>query len=515
MTLEAQLIRVDEIDPGFAAAWDALPPARGPHADFHDSHAWLAAWQQVADHRTVAGLRLPAVLDGGRPVALLPLEARSRSRWESAGTRAVRTHRKRYRPVLGTEEPDESVVGLLVEEVGRAGVRELGLNRLPTHDPATEALLAALRHSGYKLHARQRSRDYLTRVEGGWEEYRRRFGGYERSVKRLVKRCEPWGLRLEEYGGPAGAPMATGFGLYEGLQAVSWKGPLRARWRRQLLALLRRAEQLGWCRIYVLRVGEVPAAAELWFRLGQVASVPSTVYDQRLAALGPGSIIAWWAQERAFAESPPPVIDLLPGHNPQKDRTTTDRTPLLIVEAVRQPMVPGVSVALRSDARIAGQAVAARVMGRLRRARPRPAVRPRTGARPLRVEPAPGDLPAARLELDTPLRRFLAVAGGHRSPEAMARTWSPGDSWWRVGHEPAALLRLGTGQPAPVREVVLVNAAPDQLEELVGALAAEVGQPLELHLPAEGPAAGRGRPVLVNQAILPWPAGQPTAQRVP
>ena len=107
-------------------------------------------------------------------------------------------------------------------------------------------------------------------------------------MRRLVKRCQPWELRLEEYGGRSGAPMVTGFGLYEGLHERSWKGSLKPAWRREHLALLRRAEQLGWCRIYVLRVAGIPAAAEIWLRLGQVASVPSMVYDRRLAALGPG-----------------------------------------------------------------------------------------------------------------------------------------------------------------------------------------------------------------------------------
>lgn len=194
-------------------------------------------------------------------MALLPLEVRSRGRWESAATRAVHTHRKRYRPVLGAETPDEEVVGLLVDEVGRAGVRELSLNRLPAGDPATGALLAALRHGGYAVASLERSCDYLTRVEGGWEGHRRRrFTAYERSVRRLVKRCQPWELRLEEYGGRSGAPMATGFGLYESLHERSWKGSLKPAWRREYLALLRRAEQLGWCRIYVLRVAGIPAA---------------------------------------------------------------------------------------------------------------------------------------------------------------------------------------------------------------------------------------------------------------
>jgi hypothetical protein len=511
---ETQIVRVEDIDPAFAAAWDALPASRGRQADFHDSHAWLAGWCQVAGARPVKALRIPAVLEAGRPVALLPLEVRSRGRWESAGTRAFRTHRKRWRPVFGTEVPDESVAGLLVEQVGRAGVRELSLNRLPACDPATGALLAALRHGGYALHSRERTRDYLTLVEGGWDAHRRRFAAYERSVKRLVKRSGPWELRLEVYGAPGGAPMATGFGLYEGLHDSSWKGSLTARWRRQLLGLLRRAEQLGWCRIYVLRVAGVPAAAEIWFRLGHVASVPSMVYDQRLAALGPGSIILWWAQERAFAEAPPRVIDHLPGDSPQKDRIATDRPPLLIVEAVRRGVFPGASLALRPRTRAVGQAVAARALARLSRLRSRPGAPAPTGARRLTVAPAAAGLAVARLELDPTVRRFLAVAGSHRSPEAMARTWAAGDTWWRVGEEPAALIRLGAGKAAsaPVRELVLVHAGPDRVEELVGALAAAVGTPLQVDLPAQGRPEGRGRPVPVHRAILPWPAGRPAAE---
>jgi Acetyltransferase (GNAT) domain len=507
MGYESRLIRVEDVDPEVAAAWDALPAARGRQADFLDSHAWLAAWSLRAGRGKAAALRIPAVLADGRPLALLPLEVRSRGRWESVATRAVDTHRKRYRPVLGTETPDEEVVGLLVDEVGRAGVRELSLNRLPAGDPATAALLAALRHGGYAVGSLERSCDYLTRVEGGWDGHRRRFAAYERSVRRLVKRCQPWELRLEQYGGRSGAPMATGFGLYEGLHERSWKGSLEPGWRREYLALLRRAEQLGWCRIYVLRVAGIPAAAEIWFRLGQVASVPSMVYDRRLAALGPGSIVVWQAQERAFAESPPCVLDHLPGNNPLKDRIATDRPPLLIVEAVRRPIVGGASLTVRSRARMAGQAAAARALAEIWRARPRPRSRSRPGGRRLRVAPAPAGLPAARLELDAPLRRFLAVTGSHRSPAAMASTWVEGDSWWRVGEEPAALVRVGAGgeDSAPVREVVLVHAAPERVEELVGAVAAAVGMPLQLDLPCRDRPAGRLRSVPVHRALLPWP----------
>jgi hypothetical protein len=143
------------------------------------------------------------------------------------------------------------------------------------------------------------------------------------------------------------------------------------------------------------------------------------------------------------------------------------------------------------------------------------------------VRPAGRALPADRLEPGVAVLRFLAVAGGHASPEAMARTWPAGDAWWAVGEAPAALLRLGPGGDGPptVREVVLVRPDAPPVEELAGAVAAALGAPVRVALPAAagGPArprgrggrgrpeaagrGGRGEPVPVREAVLPWPAG--------
>jgi hypothetical protein len=524
MSYQVAVLRSGDLDQALASAWDALPPERGVQADFYDSHAWLSSWLQAAGPAVAGGLRIPVVLDDGRPVALLPLEARSRRRWESAGASAVDTHRKRYRPVLGTEKPDEEALELLVDSVAAAGVRTLALSRLPARDPATDALLGALRRGGFAVHAHERSSDCLAVVEGGWAEHRRRFASYDRSVRTKSNRLRSlWDVSLEEYGPGAETSVADGFALYEDLHQRSWKGSLAGDVRQERLELLRRTERLGWCRLYVLRVAGVPAAAHVWFRIGDVATWLSTAYDLRLAAVSPGSILMWRAQESLFGESPPRLLDFMPGDNPQKDRLSPDRAPLLLVEAARRTVATGVTFPVRQRVRD----VLPRAVRRLRRGRdPRPAEPPRPVVRTRHVEVAPGagTLPAAALELDTTRRRALAVVCGHASPEAMAERWNQGDSWWLVGEPPVALVRLGAvvGALAAALELVLLEPGALPVEPLLGAVATTVGATVTADLPEAGvaaPEAGSadgeprapqgklpGTPIPVRQAVLPWPA---------
>jgi len=510
MSYQVEVLRTADVDPALGRAWDALPAGRGVQADFYDSHAWLSSWTQAADPPVAARLRIPVALDGGRPVALLPLEARARRRWESAGASAVNTHRKRYRPVLGTEQPDEEALALLVDAAAAAGARELALSRLPARDPATDALVAALRRCGFAVHRRERSSDCLAMVDGGWAEHRRRFASYDRSVRTKSNRLQSlWQVTVQEFGrDAAGGSLAEGFALYEELHRHSWKQSLSDGFRRERLALLRRADELGWCRFYVLRVGGVPAAAHIWLRIGDVATWLSTVYDQRLAAVSAGSILMWRAQERVFAESPPRLLDFLPGDNPQKDRLSPDRTPLLLIEAARRTPVSGVTFPLRRQARD----VLPRAVGRLRRRwEPRPAepVPAAARVRRLRVAPAAGAaLAAAPLALDTARRRALAVLSGHASPEAMAKEWGDGDCWWLVGGEPpTALARLGpvAGGSATVRELVLLASRAQPVEALLVALATAVQAMVEADLPAAAE-GGVGEPIPVREPVLPWPA---------
>jgi CelD/BcsL family acetyltransferase involved in cellulose biosynthesis len=506
------------VTPGLARAWDALPAQRGLQADVYDSHAWLSSWWDTTPTGTGDAVRILAVLDGDRPLGLLPLVARSSGRWEFAGRGGGRM---RYRPVLGSEEPDQEVVGLLAEQVGRAGVRDLTLPRMPGRDPATGALAVALRRAGFRVATREKSSDCLALVAGGWAEHRSRFGGYEKSVKRFANRLRSlWDVRLDEYGPGADAPLDEGYRVFTEVHAQSWKKPLTPVMREQARMLLGRAAALGWPRIFVLRVAGVPAAAHIWFRVGPVVTWLETAYDQRLSALGPGTILMWWSQERLFQEAAPRVVDFIPGHNPQKDRLGPDRTPIVILEAVRRTLVSGATFPVQRQARYVLPAVAFRVRRKLSSLRPAgPAGH--DAARTVEVAPGGGEEAVTELELGASFRRLLAAVTGHHSPDAMASTWPPGDSWWRVGDRPRALVRLGaptaTSEARPVREIVLFQATSDQVQEVLAAVATAVGGPVRADLTAAEDAAedaaGAATPIPVTQAMLPWPEREEALRR--
>ena len=288
-------------------------------------------------------------------------------------------------------------------------------------------------------------------------------------------------------------------------------------WRRYELELLRRSEALGWARVYVLRVAGVPAAAQLWLRLGDVAVSLATVYDERMAAISPGSMSEWPVQQRLFAESPPRLIDYLPGaSNPLKERLGPDRAPLVQFEATRRRLISGVTLTFRHEAHALLRATSrGRTVGRrmVRRLRPK-ARSDRPRVRRLERRPGAPMVPVAALELDRPMRRFLAVAGRHRSPQAMSRRWAAGDSWWRVGDRPETIARLGADGPEGrcLREVIVLAVDAPSIETLMDALAAGVGTAVGADVPANPGNAGAvpGSPIEIHHTVLPWPCQTPS-----
>lgn len=501
VTLASRLLTSFPALEPLASAWDELSLSRGPLADLYDTHLWLSAWATGQSPDVQARVRVPAVFDGDRLRAVLPLFAISGRRWQPVGL----TLRPRFRLVVDREAPLAETSALLVDEMARAGAKEISLPVMPTRDPATAALRDALRRAGYAVAELPGPEECLTPVSGGWDDHRRAFKKYDRTVKNYGNKAARLGpVQTLHFGGRDGRPV-DGYETYMALHARGWKGPLREPMLSHRRELLARAGARGWAHLFVMRVADRPAAAIIWFRVGAVAIAYSTVYDQRLAALSAGTIVMWQAHESILATPGVELIDYLPGHGAQKDQLGTERPPLQRIEAVRKTLIAGTWVPLKRSLRhVAAQAVQ-RLRGKKPTQPPEPVVRAQPGTIELVEAAVASPWPGAALEaLDPQQELFLAVAGGHVSPAAMSRRWNAGDGWWQLGRErPVAFARIGTtdGGARPLRELVTVE--PVELAQAAAALAAVLHEPVAVAR-ADRSGSQLVHPTQVIQAPLPW-----------
>jgi hypothetical protein len=511
VAVTAAILGVEELDEDYGANWDALAEGRGSQADIFDTWAWHSAALGV-DPLLARRVETFAVLRDGTPRVLLPL-ARTRTgtrRNIGAGIRA------RRRVVIGAEFPDPAELDLLVNTI-TSRTRALELLRLPSRDPLTHELIAALRRAGWHVTSRQESEDRLAPVVGGWAGHSETFQSFAKYSRRFASRIEQsWSLDMDTYGAHPDTPAVVGFEQYVELQARSWKGPLDPRTYRRRLALVQRAQQRGWVRVFVLRIGGIPAAAHLWFRVGGVATWMSTAHDQSLNALSPGTVAQWWAQERLVNDpvGTPAILDFLPGGSPQKDRLSPLRPALLEVDAVRTPAMAGVFVSAQRTARRVGPAATARarmVTNRLESLAAR--ARPRTvgTARTITVDPARTPQAARRLDPDEALTgRLLAVATGHDSTSAARADCDVSDAWWLVGDPAIALVRV-SGPPAPVAREVVDLSGTCTPGDAVASVAAALAEPVSMDLPRDGSVSGTEGSIVLKRSVLPWPTAADAA----
>jgi hypothetical protein len=506
MGLQGVTWRPDDVDPTIAAQWDQMASGRGTQADVLSSHAWFRA---VLDGRLGADphVEIPAVLRDDVPVGLLPLR---RKGW--LWTAAHDDHGPRVRPVLDSTAPEAETLGMLVDQMGQAGVRELVLRGLPTRDPATTGLVTALREAGFDTEVREKRTDNVVVVTDDSEAYERSLRKLATSCRSRERRVSPfWDMEVTTYGND-GKPLDEGVALFEAISAESWKGARRVAARRTRQTLLARADERGWVSLVILTIGGRPAAGNVYFRLGEVFCGWNTVYDQRMAVLSPGHILHNHVQQTVHLD-PPGLMDLLPGNNAFKDTLKVQQPALLDVEARR----PGV---LRSGSHPARRWARHHLPHAQYRAQMR-LVQLRNGLRRRRASAAPdqrlqitpgsgagGEGTVAEIELTVALQRYVAVVHGLPSATAVTSRW-PDDRWFHVDLEAggSALARLaaaaapdeGGAAPASGLDVVPLEAGTD-LRKVAEAVATQVGGTVELVLP-------RGASEVASEddvPALPW-----------
>lgn len=236
---------------GLAGWWNGLPQAR---RTVMLRWEYLSTWWRAFAPRG-SRLQVHVVLDGGQPVAALPLYKRHGTLWSLAGS----AHSEVFDAAYDVRHAD--AIAPLLQVLLR---RRTHLERLDGASP----LLAGLRAARPPMIVDVEHSPYLDLPATADELLRARSSKFRAGIRRAVRALESLGeVTFREYReGDDG--MAEAFATLLRIEASGWKGrdgtaivsrPDTLRFHRELVeGPVRR-----WVRIGVLRVADRPVAAQL------------------------------------------------------------------------------------------------------------------------------------------------------------------------------------------------------------------------------------------------------------
>jgi GNAT acetyltransferase-like protein len=132
---------------------------------------------------------------------------------------------------------------------------------------------------------------------------------------------------------------------YTTVYKASWKVPEPH--PEFIPSLIRMCAAMGWLRLGLVYVGDVPAAAQLWIVKDGVASIYKLAYDEQFAALSVGSYLTTRLMEHAIDVDRVHEVDYLTGDDPYKKDWMSHRRERWGILAMNPRTVGGILSAIR------------------------------------------------------------------------------------------------------------------------------------------------------------------------
>jgi CelD/BcsL family acetyltransferase involved in cellulose biosynthesis len=291
-----------QLDPRTVEAWVGLAEPAGA---VYLSPQWYLPWAEATGDRPL----IVVVREGAELVGILPL-LRRRSALRFAGDRAGDD----FFPLVADGADRREVLAAM----GRGLALERGWNRLIARQQRVgadwlEGLAAGLPRAHARVSRPVDPRPVITPPGGGYEGY---MAGLRRSVRKETRRRR---RRLEEPGDVVTTMVGDGDDLGAAidellaLHDLRWSqrggSDIRADDRVATRAFARAAAGRGWLRLWLMRVGGRPGAAEMAVRVGPRQVHFMAGFAPQLAPRGVGIVLMSHALEEAI-ESGAAEIDL-------------------------------------------------------------------------------------------------------------------------------------------------------------------------------------------------------------
>ena len=274
---------------------------------------------------------LACVVAGSKVLAILPLVRGADNNYQSLKHRYT-TH---YSLIIEDEYPWE-VITCLGQGLLRLPVRSLLLEPVARDDYGLSDLRKCMEDNGYRCEQFFRFYNWILKVQD--QSYQTYMKGRPARLRNTIMRKR---RKLDREHGCdirlfTGKSVTAAMPDYYTVYTASWKA--NEQYTGFVDGMVKYISDMGWSRMAILYVNNLPIAAQLWFVLHGKASIFRLSYDEEWKRYSPGSILTSFLMEYVIDTDKVEEIDFLTGNDAYKQDWMSDRRERYALSCVKEIM---------------------------------------------------------------------------------------------------------------------------------------------------------------------------------
>ncbi|EXI65089.1 MAG: Protein involved in cellulose biosynthesis (CelD) [Candidatus Accumulibacter adjunctus] len=299
----------------------------------------------------------------GSPTAILPVHASRRSGRRAAEIEALANFYTALYAPLASPGADPTDLGRLLQAARAdcARARVMNFHPMAVDSPVYEAMVVALRSTGWIPFRYFCFGNWYLEVDGSWSAYlEQRDGILRHTLRRKRRRFLAAGGSFEIVTGTAALEPAI----------AEFNALYRQRWKKSepyaafVPGLMRWLAASGKLRLGIARLAGEAVAAQLWIVSGDKASIYKMAYDEAHSSHAPGTLLTAHLMEQVIDVDRVSEVDYLIGDDPYKQAWMSHRRERWGIVAYRADRFAGIArllleiigrVIRRTPARIVGK----------------------------------------------------------------------------------------------------------------------------------------------------------------
>lgn len=251
----------------------------------------------------------------------------------------------RFSPVFDSRAPAAQALDYLVSTIVGCNPKwdTVELKNLVADDPTTIYLNKALRGRGMITETYFQFENWYHPTAGltGDEYFALRPSKLRHTIERKWRKANTEHRIRFELNQAEDELLEDACSAYQQIYARSWKNP--ERYPEFIPNLIRVCAANGNLRLGILRVDDVPAAAQIWLLSGRSATIYKLAYDERFAALSVGSLLTKLMFDHVLNVDRVDEVDYGTGSEPYKRDWMSDKRDLIGLIAYNPRTIAGLT----------------------------------------------------------------------------------------------------------------------------------------------------------------------------